>query len=240
MNLVTLVGLRGGAGTSTVVGMLGDALHAQGARVLMVDLNASDILRLHFNVPYSDGHGWVASLFPKAWRDEAYQVEDGLCLAPFGRKAIEESGLSHLLKGEDFWLQALPGLEEDFDWVLFDCPPLPHRMAAPLRFRSTLDVLVARPDVASHVLLAQVGLGVSSHLLINGFDPKLPLACDIVLDWRHRYGDRVLPDAVLLDESVNEALAFKTPVTRYMPDAASSQAARSLAQWCRDPAARLS
>ncbi|CAM5218689.1 hypothetical protein CDEF62S_02873 [Castellaniella defragrans] len=37
MNLVTLVGLRGGAGTSTVVGMLGDALHARGDLVAIFD-----------------------------------------------------------------------------------------------------------------------------------------------------------------------------------------------------------
>ena len=29
-----------------------------------------------------------------------------------------------------------------------------------------------------------------------------------------------------------QALASKKPVTRYMPDAIASQAARSLAQWC--------
>lgn len=233
MKLVTLVGLRGGAGTSTLVGLLGDALHRQGQRVLMVDLNSSDVLRLHFNVPYGDNHGWVAALFPKGWRQQAYQIEEGLCLAPFGRQAIESSGISHLLRGEDFWLQALPDLDDDFDWVLFDCPSLPYRLAPALRFRSTLDILVARPDAASHVLLSQQRLEPYSYLLINGFDPAKRLQRDVVLDWRYRYRDRVLPMPMLLDESLNEALASKMLATAYMPDAASGRAAQALAAWCR-------
>lgn len=232
MNLMTLTGVRGGCGTTTITGMLGDALHALDQRVLLVDLNASDLLRLHFDVPYADGHGWVASPFPSDWRQQAFQLDDHLTLVPFGRKAIEESGVSHLLRGDDFWLQVLPDLDRDFDWALFDCPPYPNRLAPALRFRSTLDVLVARPDIAAHVLLAQIGLEATSHLLVNDFDPGRPLACDVVLDWHCRYGARVLTQPIYRDESLHEALAYKKPVTRYLPDAAASQAARTLAQWC--------
>ncbi|HXE19188.1 cellulose biosynthesis protein BcsQ [Castellaniella sp. UC4442_H9] len=232
MNLVTVCGIRGGVGASTIVAMLGDALHAQEQRILMVDLNASDLLRLHFNVPYSDDHGWVSALFPKGWRQQAFRIAPGLCLAPFGRRAIEKSGLSHLLRGEGFWLEALADLEPDFDWVLFDCPALPYRMAPALRFRSTLDMLVAHPDVAAHVLLAQLGLGESSHLLVNGLDPGKRLECDIVADWHHRYGARVLPFSVYQDECFHEALACKTTPMRYQPDSVPSQTARSLAAWC--------
>lgn len=231
MNLVTLTGVRGGGGTTTVTGMLGDALHALDQRVLLVDLNASDLLRLHFNVPHEDGHGWVASPFPSDWRQQAFQIDERLVLVPFGRKAVEESGVSHLLRGDDFWLQVLPDLDGDFDWILFDCPPYPNRLAPALRFRSTLDVLVARPDIAACVLLAQIGLETTSHLLINEFEPSRQLQCDIVLEWRCRYGARVLPQPIYRDENLHESLAYKEPVTHYAPDTAASQAARSLAQW---------
>lgn len=232
VNLVTFCGIRGGVGTSTMVALLGDALHAQGQRVLMVDLNASDVLRMHFNVPYVDDHGWVRALFPKDWRQQAFRVAPGLCLVPFGRRAVEESGLSHLLRGEGFWLRALADLGQDFDWVLFDCPSLPYRMASALRLRSTLDILVARPDVAAHVLLAQQGLSGPSFLLVNGFDPGKRLECDIMADWHRRYGAHVLPFSVNLDECLNEALACKTTALRYRPDSAPSQTACSLAGWC--------
>jgi cellulose synthase operon protein YhjQ len=232
MRLVTLTGIRGGGGTTTIVGMLGDALHALGQRVLLVDLNASDLLRMHFDIPHEDGRGWVASLFPEEWRQQAFQLDSGLTLVPFGRKAIEESGVSHLLQGDDFWLQALPGLDRDFDWVLFDCPPCPHRLAPALRFRSTLDLMVVHPDIAARELLTQIDLESSSYLLINAFDPNRRLECDVLLGWRHHYGTRLLPQTIYCDESLPEALASKKPVTRYMPDAVTSQAARSLAQWC--------
>ncbi|MGA0582288.1 MAG: cellulose biosynthesis protein BcsQ [Castellaniella sp.] len=232
MNILTLTGVRGGEGTTTVVGMLGDALHALGQRVLLVDLNASDMLRLHFDVSHRDVHGWVAAGFPLEWRRQAFELAPGLMLVPFGRASIEDAGGSHLLHGDDFWVRALPGLAGDFDWVLFDCPSYPGRQAPALRFHSTLDVLVAHPDVAAHVLLAQIGLDAASHLLINEFEPSRPLARDVVLDWRHHYGTRVLPHSIRRDERLREALACKQPVTRYCPDADASQAARSIARWC--------
>ncbi len=232
MDLVTLTGVRGGGGTTTIVGMLGDALHALNQRVLLVDLNASDLLRMHFDIPHADGRGWVASLFPDEWRQKAFQLDNGLVLAPFGRKAIEESGVSHLLRGDDFWLQVLPSLSRDFDWVLFDCPPCPHRMASALRFRSSLDLMVVHPDMAARELLSQIDFETGSYLLINAFDPTRRLECDVLTGWQHHYGARVLPQTIYSDESLPEALASKKPVTRYMPDAIASQAARSLAQWC--------
>lgn len=232
MNLVTLTGVRGGGGTTTVAGMLGDALHAQGQRVLLVDLNAADLLRLHFDIPHLDGRGWVSSAFAAEWRQQAFEIRPGLTLAPFGRKAIENSGVSHLLRGDDFWLQVAPDLGADYDWVLFDCPPYPNRLAPALRFRSTLDVLVVHPDIAAHVLLAQIGLEQTTHVLVNGLDTARQLACDVVLDWRFRYGAQVVPQAVALDESVHEALAHKMPVTQYRPGAVASQAAAAIAQWC--------
>lgn len=232
MKLVTLTGIRGGGGTTTVVGMLGDALHALDQRVLLVDLNASDLLRMHFDVPLADGRGWVASLFPEEWRQQAYQVDSGLMLVPFGRRAIEDTGVSHLLRGDDFWLQVLPSLDRDFDWVLFDCPPCPHRLAPALRFRIALELMVVHPDIAAQELLSQIDFEASSYLLINDFHPTRRLECDVLLGWQRHYGARVLPQTIYCDESLPEALASKKPVTRYMPDAIASQAARSLAQWC--------
>ncbi|WP_417275856.1 cellulose synthase operon protein YhjQ/BcsQ [Castellaniella sp.] len=231
MNLMTLTGVRGGGGTTTMTGILGDALSMLGQRVLLVDLNASDLLRLHFGIPLVDSHGWVASSFPSDWREQAFDLNENLVLVPFGRKSIESFGVTHLLRGDDFWLQVLPDLDAEFDWVLFDCPPYPNRLAPALRFRSTHDVLVAHPDIAAHVLLAQIGMSAGTLLLINDFEPSRQLECDVVLDWYRRYGARVLPQSVYRDETLPESLACKKPITRYLPDAVSSQAAGALARW---------
>jgi len=68
-------GIRGGVGNTSVVAMLGDALHQQGESVLMVDLNSTDMLRLHFNVPYSDPHGWAAArLKGTPWQEQAFSL----------------------------------------------------------------------------------------------------------------------------------------------------------------------
>ncbi|QEY57671.1 AAA family ATPase [Pseudomonas sp. C27(2019)] len=48
---VTVVGLRGGVGATSIAAMLADALSLMGESVLLIDLNPSDLLRLYFNIP---------------------------------------------------------------------------------------------------------------------------------------------------------------------------------------------
>ncbi len=232
MRVAVLAGIRGGAGTTSVVAMLGEALHALGQRVLMADLGPSDLLRLHFNVPYADRHGWTAAGAPRDWRRQTFEAAPGLCLTPFGPGAGDVWGVDHGARAEAFWLDVLADSSLDADWVIFDCAPEAWMPVPALRARSSLDVLVAPPDAAAHVLLARHGLAGGRWLLVNGLDPSGTLAGDIVVDWRRRHGERVVPVVIPRDESVHEALALKTTVARRMPDAAASDAARSLALWC--------
>ncbi|MGH8467320.1 MAG: cellulose synthase operon protein YhjQ/BcsQ, partial [Pseudomonas sp.] len=61
MTVVALSGIRGGTGTTSVVAALGFALHALGQRVLMVDLNPRNLLRLHFNLALASADGWAVA-----------------------------------------------------------------------------------------------------------------------------------------------------------------------------------
>ncbi len=233
MKLILFSGVRGGVGTTSMVAMLADALCGFGQRVLAADLNGADMLRLHFNVPYDDPHGWLAAPSPQQCLQEVFQVTPGLCLAPCGaRGRLPDGDAVVAAAAEPFWLAAMDVLATDFDWLVLDCP-VPRRSALDqLRARSTYDICVAWPDAAAHVLLMQQGLVAASRLLINGLNPAHQLSADVALDWRCRWDDRVLPVWVHEDEGLHESLAHKTPVTRYRRDAAASYAARSLALWC--------
>lgn len=234
MKVISSWGLRGGVGNTSMLAMLGDALHAMGEPVLLIDLNRSDMLRLHFNIPFSDRHGWAAaSLARLPWHEQAYFLEEGLWLLPYGRDARQGGG-SHKDLPEDpdaFWCSALGRLAERFSWVLFDLPSGGGEFPL-LRKRSDLDLLVATADAGCHVLLAQTQFAPETRMFVSAFDPSRPLSRDLLLDWRHRYGSRLLPVLMHRDEAVHEALAKKTNAYARFPDSAAAGDARALATWC--------
>ena len=51
---LSLQGVRGGCGVTTVVAALGHALHAQGERVLLVDASPDNLLGLHLGLPVDE------------------------------------------------------------------------------------------------------------------------------------------------------------------------------------------
>ena len=56
---LSLQGVRGGCGVTTVVAALGHALHAQGERVLLVDASPDNLLGLHLGLPVDERGGWA-------------------------------------------------------------------------------------------------------------------------------------------------------------------------------------
>lgn len=233
MKLVLFSGVRGGVGTTSMVAMLADALCQFGQRVLAADLNGTDILRLHFNVPYDDPNGWLAASSPQQCLQHIFQLTPNLYVAPCGaRGRLPDGDIVTATAAEPFWLTVMDLFADEFDWLLLDCPVRRFSSLDHLRARSVHDICVAWPDVAAHVLLMQQGLDSHTHLLINGLNPARQLAADVALDWRCRWGEQVLPVWAHEDEGLHESLAHKSPVTRYRGNAAASHTARSLALWC--------
>lgn len=234
MQLITFQGLRGGTGTSSIVAMTADALHRQDQHVLMVDTNPDDTLRLFFNIPHTDPCGWAAALGRQLpWHEQAYHIDTGLELLPYGRFGLEHS-LQYIARGlQDpaaFWLKTLEQLEDACTWLLMDLPARSTRYAA-LQARAQADIRVASVDAGCHVLLAQTDLPPESRLLASLFDPSRPLCNDILLEWRHHYPERLIPAPMHRDEAVHEALASKTTVQMLHPHSVGSSDAASLATW---------
>lgn len=232
MSTLSLRGLRGGVGTSTLLAATGHALHSLGERVLLVDMCPENLLRLHFNVSVGEPGGWArAMLDGEDWNSQAWTVEPGLCVLPYGRlKRREQDEVEqHLLSELSLWHRRQASLAEHFDWILFDVPlRLPgHAHVGPC----TLSLQIVEADAACHVLLQQEEAA-NTHLLINRFDPVSQLQLDLLLIWRKQYGARLLPLHVHQDEAVREAQAFKKPVGAYAALSLAAQDVLSLATWC--------
>lgn len=232
MTALSLRGLRGGVGTSSLLAATGYALHSLGERVLLVDMSPENLLRLHFSVSFGERGGWARAMIEgKGWNTQAWSVEPGLSVLPYGRLKREEQDHieQRLLNEPNLWRRRQAALAEHFDWILFDVPlRLPgHACVGPCALR----LQIVEADAACHVLLQQEE-DPREHLLINRFDPVSQLQRDLLLIWRKQYGARLLPLNVHQDEAMREAQAFKMPVGAYAQASLVAQDVLSLATWC--------
>ena len=231
---LSLQGVRGGLGCTSLLAGLGYALHQLGERVLLVDLCPENLLRLHFNVPWTGMEGWArAEIDGVPWQTAAWQIADTLWLLPYGvleaseQKRVEQQ----LLQEPNSWAKRSAVLQEHFDWLLFDLPRGPAGHAACLRPDCLIHVVEA--DAACQVLLQQYSDEPQSKvpLLVNHFDPCSQLQRDLWLFWQQKYaGLLLLP--IHADAAMAEALACKSPIGHYAPASLAAKDMVSLAIWC--------
>ena len=121
---LSLQGVRGGVGVTTMIAALGHALHAQGERVLLVECTPDHLLGLHLGLPAAEARGWArAWLDDGDWREAAFEALPGLALLPYGCASDAEVATieERLRRTPRFWAERLPLLAAQFDWILFGC-----------------------------------------------------------------------------------------------------------------------
>ena len=219
-------------GTSTTLAALGFALSALGQKVLVVDMCPENALGLHFNLDYAPTEGWArATLDQTPWYEQAWNIEPGLDVLPYGALTdTEVLQLDQLLRDHPpLWSTRQASLAHSVDWVLFDLPHrLPGHIANP---RCDIALNVLNLDAASHVLL-QPQRNSAQRLLVNRFDPASQFQRDLLLLWQHHYAQSLLPIHLHADEAMAESLARREPVGRYAPGSLIAQDIISLASWC--------
>ena len=231
MTSLSVRGVRGGVGSTSLVAAVGHALESLGERVLMIDMCPENLLRLHFNLLASQELGWArAMLDGQDWHKQAWSLTSTLQILPYGELSEAESASveQQLLREPQIWVRRQASLAAHYDWLLFDLPQrLPgHGTIGPCLF----PIQVVEADAACHVLLLQQATG--NPVLVNRFDPGSQLQRDLLLIWRKHYAARLLPLTVHADEAMREALAFKQAIGQYAPDSLAAQDALSLATWC--------
>src|SRR5205823_4787828 len=85
MPLICFASPKGGVGKTTLAANIADALRRTGRRVLTLDFDPQNTLRLHYGVALNDGAGFTADL-PKRpdWRNATRQTASGVLLLPHG------------------------------------------------------------------------------------------------------------------------------------------------------------
>lgn len=228
---ITLSGLRGGTGTTSIAAMLADTLSAAGESVLLIDTNPSDMLRLHFDVPYDDRQGWADSWLTPCWRRQTHQINDRLIILPYGYHRAKY--LCHhdvAFAGDAFWASYRTVLATMYQWVLYDLPAGTDSYPL-LRKSSDLNITVTHVDMASHILLEQSVLMPTTRVLVNCLDSTHRSSNDVLLAWRQQHEHHLMPGAVRRDENIHEAFAHKKPVSCHSAASPGARDIRAVARW---------
>lgn len=126
---MTIAASKGGTGKTTTTWNLGFGLGLAGARVLLIDCDPQDNLRFIADVDDSK-QNLAAALESGAVAPTA--IREGMSLLPSGgRRLLQTAFAADSQRSITAPLKrALGAIEDEFDFVLFDCPPEFGRMTS--------------------------------------------------------------------------------------------------------------
>lgn len=240
---------KGGVGKTTITANLAAALARQGQRVLVVDLDPQNALRLHFEMPLDDQRGLVTpTLNDSRWRDSVFRSPfDVDCLAYGSCSEAERIRLeTTLAQDADFLADELRHIVTDaggYDHIVIDTPPGPSIYMQRAMQAADLSLLVLLADAASFATipkmesLAREYCGrdrPAMYYLVNQMDGHKLLKRDVEGLLQQSLKNRMVPVSVHYDSAVEEALACNQPVLEYAGYAAASQDIDRVAQWLNE------
>lgn len=235
MPLVCVCSPKGGVGKTTVTANLAWALARAGSKVLAIDFDVQNALRLHFGVPLSDGRGYVAKAGESSdWSQSVLTAGGNIFVLPYG-DATEAQRLdfeqrltndSHFLTRGLSTLLNYPGLV-----IIADFPPGPNPALKAVSRLADLHLITLLADTASLSLLPQIenqrltgeplNHRLGHYFLVNQSDSRRHISRDVTAFMQQRLGDSLL-GVINRDESVAEANASQQSIFDFSPASAAA------------------
>ena len=248
MTVIAVANQKGGVGKTTTTHTLGDALAADGARVLLVDLDPQACLT------------YAAGLDPESLQPSLHDVllgraDAAAVVTPAGRctllpASIDLAGsevvLATKVGREHALARALAPIKADYDLVLVDCPPSLGILTINGLTAADVVVIPLQCETLSHrgvgqllETVADVRAYTKPDLAILGavatmFDARSRHPREIAADVADRYGLVVLEPLVPRSIRFAEAPATGRSILDHAPASPGATAYRALAARVRE------
>ncbi|MGF6771540.1 cellulose synthase operon protein YhjQ [Paraburkholderia sp. GAS199] len=246
MKVIAVVSAKGGVGKTTLAANLASVLATSGRRVIALDLDPQNALRLHFGVPLDSIDGLSrATLSGDAWQSVMFDGVDGVTVLPYGAVLEDDRRrFEAYIDQEPMWLaRSLQALRLDAsDVVIIDTPPGSSAYVRTALCAATFALNVVLADAASYAAIPQMERMIAAYAsprpefggegyVINQIDTSRQLTKDVLKVLRQMLGDRLFPGVIHLDEGVSEALACDTTLIHYDPVSQAAADVRACGNW---------
>lgn len=233
----TVANQKGGVGKTTTTVTLGGLLAQQNKRVLLIDTDPHASLSYYFGIDSEELTKSTYDIFVHSGAMTTDLVLDCLCptkldtlfvlpatmnLATLDRKLGAQSGMGLVLT------KALKAVEDEFDYVLIDCPPVLgvlmvnalaacDKIVVPVQTEflalKGLDRMMHTLEIMSKSLKK-----VFEALIVpTMFDKRINAAIEAHKSLRNDYGDSIWKSTIPVDTRFREASQAQSPISLFAP-----------------------
>ena len=249
MRVIAVVNQKGGCGKTTVSINLASALAELGHRTLLVDMDPQSHCAVGLAVPEEQIEQSIYDVLISTSRNEPirlteilWQISDRLELAPASIDlAAFEQQMAGVAERECSLKNVLDGLENEFDFVIVDCPPAVGLLTfSALRTATDAIVPVETGYFSLHglskqletlkVLCGRCNHHVNVRVLASMYDIRTKMAREILGELRAHFADKMFKTTVNFNTKLKEAASFGQPISEYDPASKGQADFRALAE----------
>lgn len=230
MPVISVCSPKGGVGKTTLASNLAAVFSQSGARVIAVDFDPQNSLRLYFGVPLTEECGFITRIAengPQAsWIDAVINVGKNLFVLPFGKsnEALRKQLNATLLEPDFFKTFQAPIFQNPDILVICDFPPGYSdalKAVAPVTDISIVPLLADAASVSLFETLENNELidgplndRLGYYIVLNHIDNRVRINREVQEFARQNFADRIL-GVVHADTSVQEAAAMQKPIASF-------------------------